>query len=213
MSRAPFTPSDHIYRSKDFSKLIQSAVDFFLATPVHDLPLSERFIGAGVYALYYFGDNPLYKPLGDATKRSCSVPIYIGKAVPRGWRQARVSAQSHKASSELHSRIKEHTRNIEAGAGLRISDFKCRFVLFEAEGSDMIGTIEAALIKQFRPLWNSAVDGFGNHTPGKGRFNQAKSDWDVLHPGRLWAEKCRGLPKAESTILANIKAHFAGNRI
>ena len=46
----------------------------------------------------------------------------------------------------------EHTRNIEIGAGLNVADFACRFVIFEDTGSDMISTIEAALIKQFRPL-------------------------------------------------------------
>jgi hypothetical protein len=30
--------------------------------------------------------------------------------------------------------------------------------------------------------------------PGKGRYEQAKSDWDVCHPGRAWAEKCQGVP-------------------
>jgi hypothetical protein len=41
----------------------------------------------------------------------------------------------------------------------------------------MISTIEAALIKLNMPLWNTAVDGFGNHDPGSGRYQQAKSDW------------------------------------
>jgi hypothetical protein len=31
---------------------------------------------------------------------------------------------------------------------------------------------------------DAAVDGFGNHDPGKGRYKQARSDWDVIHPGR-----------------------------
>ena len=75
-------------------------------------------------------------------------------------------------------------------------------------GSDLIGTIEAALIKLNIPLWNTAVDGFGNHDPGSGRYEQAKSDWDVIHPGRAWAEKCNGTHAAESVILSRIKKHF-----
>ena len=59
-------------------------------------------------------------------------------------------------------------------------------MIFEDESSDMISTIEAALIKLSQPLWNVALDGFGNHDPGKGRYEQAKSDWDVIHPGRVW---------------------------
>ena len=56
----------------------------------------------------------------------------------------------------------------------------------------MIGTVEAALIRQYTPIWNSCIDGFGNHDPGSGRYDQAKSDWDILHPGRPWADKLRG---------------------
>jgi hypothetical protein len=60
--------------------------------------------------------------------------------------------------------------------------------------SDMIGTIEAALIRLNQPLWNVVVDGFGNHDPGRGCYEQAKSDWDVIHPGRPWADRCNGVP-------------------
>ena len=133
----------------------------------------------------------------------------MGKAVPKGWRQSRESDNPLKQSRELHGRLREHARNIEAVAGLEIEDFMCRFVIFEDAGSDMIGAIEAALIKMNRPLWNSAVDGFGNHDPGRGRYEQAKSDWDVLHAGRTWAKKCKGISRDNELILAKIKRHIA----
>jgi Eco29kI restriction endonuclease len=72
----------------------------------------------------------------------------------------------------------------------------------------MIGTIEAALIKLSQPLWNSAMDGFGNHDPGRGRYEQAKSDWDVIHPGRAWAERCKGIHKSENIITTAIERHL-----
>ncbi len=84
----------------------------------------------------------------------------------------------------------------------------CRFVILEGTASDMIGTIEAALIKLHRPLWNTRMDGFGNHTPGAGRFQQAKSDWDVIHVGRTWAAKCTGVPKSSAAILKNVEQHL-----
>jgi hypothetical protein len=84
----------------------------------------------------------------------------------------------------------------------------CRFVIFEDEASDMIGTIEAALIKLNQPLWNVAIDGFGNHDPGRGRYEQAKSDWDVIHSGRPWAERCNGKHQEKSVIVANIENYF-----
>ena len=128
--------------------------------------------------------------------------------MPKGWRQARLSDNSLAQSNELINRLREHHKNISVAKGLSVEDFMCRFIIFEDEGSDMIGTIEAALIKLNMPLWNTSVDGFGNHDPGSGRYEQAKSEWDTIHPGRLWAEKCNGVPKQKNAIITKIKAHF-----
>ena len=48
---------------------------------------------------------------------------------------------------------------------------------------------ETAAISMHQPLWNTLIDGFGNHDPGKGRYEQMRSKWDTLHPGRPWAER------------------------
>ena len=72
----------------------------------------------------------------------------------------------------------------------------------------MIGSIEAALIKLNRPLWNSCVDGFGNHDPGSGRYEQARSDWDVIHTGRVWADRLNGVPNSKSNVVANNTNHL-----
>jgi len=66
--------------------------------------------------------------------------------------------------------------------------------------SDLIVPVEAEMIRKYRPLWNMVIDGFGNHDPGAGRYDQAKSEWDVLHPGRGWAERLKG----KSPVLENI---------
>lgn len=209
MKKQPFDLSKHVYHNQDFVELVKDAVRFFNGTPVHPLPLQDRFYGTGVYALYYTGKSQPYESYGELNRLEYKYPIYVGKAVPKGWRQSRISHNSNSVSAELYTRIREHTRNIEKVSGIEADDFACRFVIFEAAGSDMIGTIEAALIKLNRPLWNSALDGFGNHTPGAGRFNQAKSDWDVIHRGREWADKCTGIPKEKDDILARITAHLA----
>ena len=156
--------------------------------------------------------GPWWELFGDAelNRLAYSHPIYVGKAVPKGWRQSRISDSAATQSKELHTRLKEHSRNISTGSDLSLQDFSCRFVIFEQEGSDMISTIEAALIKLNRPLWNTALDGFGNHDPGSGRYEQAKSDWDVIHAGRLWAEKCKGHSKDASVILAHVERHLKG---
>jgi hypothetical protein len=209
MKSPKFDRQEHVYRNDALVELIKDAVRFFNGTPVHEIPLPERFTGTGVYALYYTSKNRIYARYGELNRLSYNYPIYVGKAVPKGWRQSRTSDRLGATASELHNRIKEHCRNIAVGNDLKVSDFTCRFVIFEDTGSDMIGTIEAALIKLNRPLWNTVVDGFGNHTPGVSRFEQAKSQWDVLHPGRAWAERCKGTPPNKDLIVKQIAAHLA----
>lgn len=203
-----FQRSDHVYKNDAFAEMVKDAVRFFNGTPVLALPPPQSFTGPGVYALYYIGANPLYQKYQTLNRLAYNYPIYVGKAVPPGWRQSRVSNSAAKPSTKLFSRLGEHSRNIEHGQGLSLSDFACRFVIFEEDASDMIGTVEAALIKLNRPLWNSVVDGFGNHTPGNGRFNQAKSDWDVIHPGRAWAAKCKGQATSHAAVTAAIRSYF-----
>jgi len=203
-----FDRNEHIYKNDVFAELVKDAVRFFNGTPVHNLPPPESFLGTGVYALYYIGSNPLYQRYAELNRLAYNYPIYIGKAVPKGWRQSRSSDSVLTQSRELFSRLQEHSRSISAVDGLSVENFMCRFVIFEAEGSDMISTIEAALIKLNRPLWNTSVDGFGNHDPGKGRYEQAKSDWDVIHQGRAWANKCNGVHKQESVIISSIEQHL-----
>jgi Eco29kI restriction endonuclease. len=74
--------------------------------------------------------------------------------------------------------------------------------------SNLIGTVEAGLIRYYTPIWNTLVDGFGNHDPGKGRYNQAKSDWDVLHAGRPWADRLKqskSLSEVERIVVEYLK--------
>ena len=208
MKQEGFDRKKHVYKNDAFVELVKDAVRFFNGTPVQILPPAASFFGTGVYAIYYTGNNPLYKKYAALNRLAYSHPIYVGKAVPKGWRQARVSDDSDNQSRELFGRLREHSRNIGHGDGLSVEDFKCRFVIFEDAASDMISTIEAALIKLNKPLWNMAVDGFGNHDPGKGRYEQARSDWDVVHSGRIWAERCAGIAKEKSTVLKNIAAYF-----
>ena len=208
MKPTPFDRKKHVYKNDAFVELVKDAVRFFNGTPVHTLPPPEPFLGTGIYALYYTGKNPLYLRYAALNRLSYNHPIYVGKAVPTGWRQARISDNSLNQSRELFGRLRQHSKNVGIGSGLSPKEFMCRFVIFEDAGSDMIGTIEASLIKLNRPLWNTVVDGFGNHDPGAGRYEQAKSDWDVIHEGRLWAEKCKGIPKKKKAILTKISSHF-----
>jgi hypothetical protein len=78
-------------------------------------------------------------------------------------------------------------------------------ILQEIE-ADLIIPVEAALIRKHRPLWNAVIDGFGNHDPGKGRYDQARSEWDVLLPGRPWADRLTGQPPSLEEVLKKIQA-------
>lgn len=72
----------------------------------------------------------------------------------------------------------------------------------------MIGTVESALIRTYQPLWNCNIDGFGNHDPGSGRYNQERSEWDTLHPGRVWANRCAESSKTVNEILSIVNRYF-----
>jgi hypothetical protein len=58
-----FNDDNHIFRSDKFKSVVEDAIQFFANTPVHPLPTASRFIGPGVYGLYYIGDFPDYQPL------------------------------------------------------------------------------------------------------------------------------------------------------
>lgn len=129
----------------------------------------------------------------------------IGKAVPRGWRQGRMQD----ATNELYRRLCDHMNSIEQASNLSIEDFHCRFMILEDAAADMIGTVEAALIRYYTPIWNNMIDGFGNHDPGSGRYEQAVSDWDILHPGRAWAARLNGAALPLEMVEQKVQFYFA----
>ena len=200
-----FDYTAHIFQSPKFRSVVEEAAEFFAQTPLQILPPSTRFVGGGVYALYYLGDYELYRDLSSLNRKVCNHPIYVGKAVPPGWRTGRITSSS---TTELYQRLREHTRSLQQTQNLQSNDFQCRFIILNEVESDLIGPVEAALIRSYQPLWNMVVDGFGNHDPGKGRYNQAKSEWDVLHPGRVWAERLRGTAPELTEIAAKVAVHF-----
>ncbi|HEX40441.1 MAG TPA: Eco29kI family restriction endonuclease, partial [Phycisphaerales bacterium] len=63
-------------------------------------------------------------------------------------------------------------------------------------------------IEMFAPLWNRCIDGFGNHAPGGGREKQQRPAWDVLHPGRSWAEKLQPPSVNEKGLLKHVSDYI-----
>lgn len=198
-----FDRSNHIFRSPDLIRIVDQAFTFFVNSPIHPLPPSNSFEGAGVYALYYVGDFEAYSAIADSNRNGFDKPIYAGKAVLTGWRQGR---KTDVISSNLFNRLREHSKTIQSTKNLNLADFQCRFMILEGQESNLISTVESELIRRFTPLWNSIIDGFGNHDPGSGRYNQSPSEWDILHPGRTWASRLSGKVPDLDKILAKIKS-------
>lgn len=200
-----FDATKHTFTSPRFQRVVADAISFFIATPVQPLPPPTQFMGVGVYSIYYTGALPLYASIHNLTESACILPIYIGKAVPTGWRTGRSISTGH--ATELFRRLKEHARSLEQASNLHHTDFWCRFMLLSGNEADLISTVESALIRRYTPLWNTVIDGFGNHDPGKGRSNQAPSEWDMLHPGRTWATRLMGTPPDMNQITQKVQQY------
>ena len=104
-----FDREKHIYRSDAFEEIIKDTIRFFNGTPVHSLPPPVRFNGTGVYAIYYTGKSEYYKALYEQNRLEFHQPIYVGKAVPGGWRQAK-DVKVGVVTFELFRRLNEHAR-------------------------------------------------------------------------------------------------------
>jgi hypothetical protein len=198
-SHAPYNPLEKV-------NLGISVAEALLAQAEHPLAELQPFNGAGIYALYYRGDFLAYAKLAEINRtQGGTVPIYVGKAIPEGGRKGRsvVSASSAmRATRALHRRLVEHSESIRS-TSLSIQDFSCRYLVVD---DIWIPLGESLLIARFSPLWNLLLDGFGNHDPGSGRYNGLVPKWDVLHPGRTWAAKCRPRVETSQQIAAEAQA-------
>ena len=183
-----------------------SVADALLQRPLGPLPPAEPFIAAGIYALYYNGDFPTYRPISLRHREDKKeIPIYVGKAIPKGGRKGIESALS--AGPVLYNRLTEHAESITAARNIELSDFLCRYL---AVDDIWIPLGESLMIQMFAPVWNVILEGFGNHDPGAGRHAGEKPRWDVVHPGRAWASRMQKPNKrSEEELLRLIDEHFA----
>jgi len=197
MSELPYNPLDK-------RNLANSVADALLLRPVGPLP-PEEFEGAGVYAIYYVGDFPPYQKISDKNRdNKFELPIYVGKAVPSGARKGGFGLDAL-PGKVLYRRLYEHAESIKQVQNLSIGDFYCRYLVVD---DIWIPLGESLLIENFSSIWNKLIDGFGNHDPGKGRYNQQRSRWDVLHPGRLWAFKCQNRIESVEDIIKVVREYL-----
>jgi len=193
----PYNPLE----KKELARSVEAAL---LDTQSQRLDGVPEFFGAGIYVLYYDGPHDLYQPIaGSAT------PIYVGKAVPRGARTARTDASV--VGKELWGRIDEHRESVTWAVDLDPADFYVRYLVTDEL---FIPLAERLMIRSFTPVWNRVVDGFGNHDPGAGRYNQRVSSWDTLHAGRPWVPRLQSPCKYTlEEIVARVKAHFMSPQV
>lgn len=157
-----------------------------------------------MYAIYYHGALPVYSTLVAATLDGEDIPIYVGKAVPRGSRRG-VGVEHGTTSRALSLRLREHATSVGQADDLDIADFTCRWLVVEPF---WIPLGESVTISRFAPVWNAIVSGFGIHDPGMRRQN-LRTRWDTLHPGRPWAQQYPARTETKEDIAADVVEYLA----
>ena len=192
MASKPYNPLDKI-------ALAKSIEGELLRSPAVLLANRPRVSGAGVYAIYYIGNFAAYSTISSMnTNHQFQQPIYVGKAIPKGGRKGGLSLDSSKGNA-LESRLAKHASSIGESQNLHLDDFYVRHLVVD---DIWIPLGENILIETFQPLWNVSIDGFGNNDPGRRRATQYRSAWDVVHPGRSWAQKLANNPSSAAQIIA-----------
>jgi len=210
MSREMSTKSGVVlpFNPLDKRNLAASVAQALLGSQPYEMDHLNAFVGAGIYAIYYCGSFKPYQVIGaqNRDKANPLQPIYVGKAVPAGARKG--AAVSTPASSKaLFNRLNEHVESIQAAKStLRLEDFVCRYLVVD---DIWIPLGESLMIATFAPVWNTIIDGFGNHDPGKGRYQGLRPRWDVVHPGRKWAIKCQERDETLANILQDLQSYLA----
>lgn len=186
--------SGDVFDPLDKANLAQSIARALLCEPLFPLPLQERFLGPGIYALYYVGPLDVYAAL--AERQEHDWPIYVGKAESK-----------ESTRTPLYSRINDHVRSIIQAANMAPEDFLCRYLVID---DAWIRFSEILMIERYQPIWNSKwLQGIGGHAPGRGRGGQQQSLWDTLHPGRTHAANRPANPTAVEEIEERVRDYLS----
>jgi len=90
--------------------------------------------------------------------------------------------------------LHDHAKSIEQAKNLDLVEFQIHTLVVVPV---WITLAERFLINHFRPVWNTMIDGFGNHPPGRGRRDMQCPRWDIVQPGRPWAAALQAAETAE----------------
>ena len=113
------------YDPLNYQNLARSVVTALLENEVSPFPPEVEFPGSGVYAMYYIGKLPFYAQIAS---KDCRMPIYVGKAVPKGARKGS-SGDEASRGTELYDRLRQHANSIEQITNLRLEEFRCRYLV------------------------------------------------------------------------------------
>ncbi len=200
-NKQPYNPLGKI----NLAKSIEAELLGKVGIPLSD---TDSITGAGVYAIYYHGPFPAYAILTSSLRDGPNAkPIYVGKAIPKGGRKGGLRRDVSASGKALADRLRQHAASISVASNLEISDFKVRHLVLD---DIWIPLGENMLIETFKPVWNVALDGFGNKDPGRRRATQYTSPWDIIHPGRHFAAKLAIAPISAEFLIQRIADYFAG---
>lgn len=168
-----------------YENLAQSIIHALNKADIEDLDEVTPFTGVGIYAIYYTGPFPAYEILSSLNReKPGSQAIYIGKAAADSSQTGAELTHQNPNTRKLYERLRKHRKSIEAASNLEVEDFQVRVLTLTPT---WVPLAEAIALRVHTPLWNSRISGFGINDPGKGRKDQARSLWDTLHPGRVYA--------------------------
>lgn len=194
MTELPYNPLDKLNLGRSIERAVLNC---------DSIPLSDAasIKGAGVYVIYYTGLFAPYALISGGKK-----PIYVGKAIPKGGRKGGLTKDAAKGRP-MADRLGQHATSINEVGNLDLADFHVRYLMLD---DVWIPLGENILIETFKPIWNRAIDGFGNKDPGKRRSKQYKSPWDVLHPGRAFTQKLADSALTSKFLEQRVADYFAG---
>ncbi len=196
-----------VYNPLDKLNLAKSIEAELLARRPIPLADTGEIKGAGIYVIYYSGPFEAYASIrsSHAIDRFAN-PIYIGKAIPKGGRKGGLTKDAS-IGRALADRLGQHRSSVNEAGNLDLGDFWVRHLVVD---DVWIPLGENMLIESFKPVWNRAIDGFGNKDPGRRRATQFRSPWDVLHPGRSFTHKLAESPVTAEFLLKRVEDYFAG---
>ncbi|PJM74123.1 type II restriction endonuclease [Bifidobacterium primatium] len=199
-------PNPELFNPLAYESISRSISSALMAEELVPLSEIQPFNGPGIYVLFYDGQFAPYADLAaQNTREPGSWPIYIGKAAP-STRKGKDIAPDDMSGQELYTRLRKHRQSIEQANNLEIEHFYARMLLLSYIWVPMA---ETAMIGLYQPLWNTYIDGFGNHDPGRGRINGVRSRWDTLHPGRPWVNKYPERSETADEIAQDATQHLS----